>query len=254
MWRTAVGACSPRRRVPVGAFQFGRCEDPTQRTISKAGPSTNEGRNVAPAFRRDKRFRAELEPTAHCGEGCRAPRLDRFVIGAAAPPPCLRCLPASASFQEAMREAHVPAQQSEAQQDPRLPPAYADQGRPSGDPEPPSAGPQASRGLIWPVRDRATFESFAQARPRKAGPVRIRQVRGGPGPPRVAYAIGTRAGNAVARNRLRRRLRAAIRDQAALLEPGSAYLVSAESQAATMSYVALCEAIGRALSSEGTGR
>ena len=144
-----------------------------------------------------------------------------------------------------MREAHVPAQQSEAQQDPRLPPPYADQGRPSGDPEPSSAGPQASRGLIWPVRDRATFESFAQARARKSGPVRIRQVRGSPGPPRVAYAIGRRAGNAVARNRLRRRLRAAMRDQVDLLEPGSAYLVSAEPHAATMSYVALSEAIGR---------
>lgn len=84
--------------------------------------------------------------------------------------------------------------------------------------------------------------------------MRIRQVRATSGPPRVAYAIGKRAGNAVARNRLRRRLRAAMRDQAALLEPGSAYLVSAEPHAATMSYVALCEAVGRALSSDGTTR
>ena len=45
-----------------------------------------------------------------------------------------------------------------------------------------------------------------------------------------------------------------MRDQVALLEPGRAYLVSAEPHAATMSYVALCEAIGRALSSDGTER
>ncbi len=46
------------------------------------------------------------------------------------------------------------------------------------------------------------------------------------GPPRVAYAVGRRAGGAVTRNRIRRRLRAVVRDEAALLEPACAYLIS----------------------------
>jgi len=44
----------------------------------------------------------------------------------------------------------------------------------------------------------------------------------------VAYAIGRRAGNAVTRNRIRRRLRAAIDGHASELVPGGAYLFSAD--------------------------
>jgi ribonuclease P protein component len=47
------------------------------------------------------------------------------------------------------------------------------------------------------------------------------------GPPRVAYAVGRHAGGAVTRNRIRRRLRAVVRDEAAHLEPACAYLISA---------------------------
>ena len=47
------------------------------------------------------------------------------------------------------------------------------------------------------------------------------------GPPRVAYAVSRRVGGAVARNRIRRRLRAVVRAEAARLEPACAYLISA---------------------------
>jgi ribonuclease P protein component len=63
----------------------------------------------------------------------------------------------------------------------------------------------------------------------------------------VAYAVGRRAGNAVARNRLRRRLRAAVHDRAELLTPGTAYLVDAEPEAAAMSFAVLSDALARAL-------
>lgn len=51
----------------------------------------------------------------------------------------------------------------------------------------------------------------------------------GPGttPPRVAYAVSKRVGGAVTRNRVRRRLRAAVRDNLPHLRPGAAYLVGA---------------------------
>jgi ribonuclease P protein component len=47
------------------------------------------------------------------------------------------------------------------------------------------------------------------------------------GPPRVAYAVSRRVGGAVARNRIRRRLRAVVRAEAAFLEPACAYLIGA---------------------------
>ena len=47
------------------------------------------------------------------------------------------------------------------------------------------------------------------------------------GPPRVAYAVGRHVGGAVARNRLRRRLRAVVRDEAVALDAGRAYLIGA---------------------------
>ena len=64
-------------------------------------------------------------------------------------------------------------------------------------------------------------------------------------PPRVAYAVGRQAG-AVARNRLRRRLRAVVTDAAAELRPG-AYLVGAGPEADELSPPALREAILDAL-------
>jgi ribonuclease P protein component len=59
------------------------------------------------------------------------------------------------------------------------------------------------------------------------------------GLPRVAYAVGRAAGGAVARNRVRRRLRAATRAHAALLAPGHAYLVGAGAGADELGYAEL---------------
>jgi ribonuclease P protein component len=139
-------------------------------------------------------------------------------------------------------ETHVPAEQPQARQDPRLSPPHAHQGGPRRAARPPGPRAEASLGLIWRVRDRATFEALVRARRRRAGPVSLRfTADGSDDPPRVAFAIGRRFGTAVERNRARRRLRAAIALDAPLLLPGGAYLFAAERAVMTMPYTTLRE-------------
>jgi ribonuclease P protein component len=57
----------------------------------------------------------------------------------------------------------------------------------------------------------------------------------------VAYAIGGRFGTAVERNRARRRLRAAVALDEALLLPGGAYLFAAERSVMTIPFHTLRE-------------
>jgi ribonuclease P protein component len=89
---------------------------------------------------------------------------------------------------------------------------------------------------LWRVRDRATFAALRRdgAR-RRVGPlsvVRLDPERGGSPRPAVAFAVGRPVGPAVTRNRLRRRLRAAI---AAIDPKPGTYLVSAGPAARTLS-------------------
>jgi ribonuclease P protein component len=71
----------------------------------------------------------------------------------------------------------------------------------------------------------------------------VRFVAGeGEGPARVAYSVSGTP-NAPARNRLRRRLRAAVADLEPSLRPGGAYLVSARREAMTMPFGELVEAL-----------
>ena len=71
--------------------------------------------------------------------------------------------------------------------------------------------------------------------------------------PQVGYAIGRRCGNAVTRNRLRRRLRAAARAVAVELPPG-AYLVAAEPGACALPYAELAAALSGAMRAAARGR
>jgi ribonuclease P protein component len=88
----------------------------------------------------------------------------------------------------------------------------------------------------WRVRDRASFAALRRSGARRrVGPLsvtRLDPADGGASTPAVAYAVGRNVGGAVARNRLRRRLRAVV---AALdLAPGT-YLIGAGPAAATLS-------------------
>ena len=66
-------------------------------------------------------------------------------------------------------------------------------------------------------------------------------------PPRVAYAVGRRVGPAVVRNRVRRRLRAALLARRADLQPGGAYLFGAGPAAATAPFAELDAAMAHLL-------
>lgn len=76
---------------------------------------------------------------------------------------------------------------------------------------------------------------------------------GDAGGPRVAYAVGKRVGGAVVRNRLRRRLRAAISDVGHSLPPG-AYLVAAANDATELSFEELKEHVTAVMTSATRGR
>jgi ribonuclease P protein component len=60
----------------------------------------------------------------------------------------------------------------------------------------------------------------------------------------VAYAVGKQTGTAVARNRLRRRLRAAVTHHRGRMRPGTAYLFGAGSEAAGAGWTDVEAAVG----------
>lgn len=147
----------------------------------------------------------------------------------------------AALVKEARSEAHVSAQQPAPREASRVP---APDGDPRGSghrPDAPAEGPRPPVGLIWRVRDRATFEAFRrEGRRARRGDVSVAFVPAPHGPPRVAYGIGRHVGPAVVRNRVRRRLRAAAREihGADGLAPG-AYLVTVRPGAASLPYADL---------------
>jgi len=66
-------------------------------------------------------------------------------------------------------------------------------------------------------------------------------------PPRVAFAIGRSVGNAVTRNRLRRRLRALCHEHRSEFAPGHAYLIGARPDANASTHRDLDAALGELL-------
>jgi len=94
------------------------------------------------------------------------------------------------------------------------------------------------------------FDEFRRPAGRAvAGPLRVSWVPRSEAFPLVSYAISKRCGNAVQRNRLRRRLREAVaRVDAA---PG-AYLLSAEPSASSLGFAELVATVGSAMRSAAT--
>jgi ribonuclease P protein component len=142
-------------------------------------------------------------------------------------------------LEEAMREADLPAQQPEAQEEARIPDPDAYSRGTRGAEVSAQTRPGAPLGLIHRVRGRALFARLGRAPARRRGAVWVRSVPVAGGPPAVAYAISRHVGNAVTRNRLRRRLRAAVARERALLSPGRAYLFGLAPDAAASPYADL---------------
>jgi ribonuclease P protein component len=98
------------------------------------------------------------------------------------------------------------------------------------------------------IRDRATFVALRSGRRVRRGPLTVTWLPGGPDePPRVAYAIGRGVGSAVARNRVRRRLRAIVSELDPPL-PHGAYLIGVAPAAAGLSYGELRTTVSTAVS------
>jgi ribonuclease P protein component len=146
-----------------------------------------------------------------------------------------------------MREADLPAEQPEAQEEARIPypDAYARRTVRAEVAALPRA--RAPLGLIFRIRPRATFALLARARACRRELVWVRRVPVDAPGPQVGFAVSRHVGNAVTRNRVRRRLRAAVRDELAAVRADSAYLVGATPAAARASFDELRRALGDCL-------
>lgn len=102
--------------------------------------------------------------------------------------------------------------------------------------------------MLWRVRDQSTFARLRSSGCRvRSGPLWVAWVPADARqPPKLAFAIGRRVGNAVVRNRLRRQLRAAC--QLSRPRPG-VYLVGAAPDAARLSFDELKALVSQALDS-----
>jgi ribonuclease P protein component len=145
-----------------------------------------------------------------------------------------------------MGETHVPAEQPQASEEPRVSASHVHPRRAGHLESSPAEGPAPVVGLIWRIRDRATFAALRHGRRVRRGPITVSFVDGDPAqPPRVAYSIGRQVGHAVERNRLRRRLRAIVQTLAPTLRPG-AYLIGAAAEAANLPFEELRSIVSQA--------
>jgi ribonuclease P protein component len=117
-----------------------------------------------------------------------------------------------------------------------------------------------SERAVGPIRNQQSFRALRRPDRRAArGPIRItyllpRSPDGITPKAQVGYAISRRCGNAVQRNRLRRRLRAVVAARArdGALAAGT-YLVRTEPAAAALAFAELSVLVDGALAAAGTG-
>jgi ribonuclease P protein component len=155
-----------------------------------------------------------------------------------------------------MRETYLSAEQPETEEEARLPTPDAEPSGTRGHSSPAHQGPLQAFSLIWRVRGQSAFQALARGRRRRAGNLEVRTTVLGSNvePPRVAFSVGRSVGDAVTRNHVRRQLRGALRENAAILERGAGYLVRATPGAAHSSYSELSASLRAILGDLSTGK
>lgn len=139
----------------------------------------------------------------------------------------------------------------------RFPPPHVHAFGSNDHPQPSAAWPGPVVSLIERVTDRGSFVALRSHSTRvRRGVLRIGWIPDDAGRIRVAYALSRRVGNAVVRNRIRRRLRSVFEtlerarvDDPSIAFPSGTYLVSATRQAADVPFAELVET-ARSLLSE----
>jgi ribonuclease P protein component len=156
---------------------------------------------------------------------------------------------------EKAREADLSTQQAGAQAASRLSCAHGDQGRPQGHQRAPRPRPQAPVRLIFMtprlqrLRQRADFIATASgAKAHATGFVLQSRERRDLAPPRVGYTVSKKVGNAVERNRVRRRLREVVRLTGAQgMQAGRDYVVVGRRAALDLTFSRLIDDMSSAL-------
>lgn len=144
-------------------------------------------------------------------------------------------------MQRGRDEEDFSAEQPTEGQEPRVSSPYGYSSRKGYPPRAPSEGPSALGGLRPSPCRVSTKEAFRELRisqlRARGSAIGIAKVPG-TGCTQVGFAISRHVGNAVTRNRIRRRLRAITRDEEVAMSQGT-YLITAQRRAATLPYSAL---------------
>lgn len=146
-----------------------------------------------------------------------------------------------------MSEAHFSTSYPSARQAARVPPPDGYPGREGGAQGAPPEGSAAPGSLTWKTGPRkTTFAQLRQAMTARSGPLTVSWLPApSAGRPVLAFAISRHVGNAVTRNRLRRRLRESARHRPGL--PGGTYLIRARPGATGLGYAGLSAHLDQAI-------
>jgi len=156
---------------------------------------------------------------------------------------------------ETQGEAYVSTQQPAACPSAWVPPSDVDQGGSRGHPASACQRPPPPVGLIWRVRDRSTLRALQRQGHRgRSGSVTVMFLPGDT-PPQLAFAVTRKVGGSVARNRVRRRLRAAFLELSRESGvAGGGFLISTRSDADEHTFEKIKKELSEALSNVGAMR